>query len=235
MTKLDPHCKWWTDKINRYGLKAFGPSSSRWATHVLARLCVEPGRQVTGDDVTTLSQRLGVSRKYFSRAAALLTRFGLVDIVWRPQARIRLLEAQLLRRKNRASKVREKISQQERAAVLRRDGNRCGHCGRRFPAEQLEIDHIIPAALRGADHPGNWVALCRAHNRAKRDRISPGFLRYYGGKVIRGSVGVRFRGGAFWPFIEGWTRLQRRMRNAGRFMQSSTAGKRIVKSVNRPR
>lgn len=48
-----------------------------------------------------------------------------------------------------------------RAAVRRRDGNRCVHCG----AEQgLSVHHVVPARLGGTDDMSNLVTVCRAHH-----------------------------------------------------------------------
>lgn len=66
-----------------------------------------------------------------------------------------------------------------RARVLRRDRNCCAvtladgqRCGR--PA--IEVDHIVPLSLGGADHESNCQAICRDHHRLKsadeqRERI----------------------------------------------------------------
>jgi hypothetical protein len=62
-----------------------------------------------------------------------------------------------------------------RRAVWARDGARCAYVGttgvrcltRRF----LEVDHVKPRALGGADDIGNLRLLCRAHNDSERRRI----------------------------------------------------------------
>jgi hypothetical protein len=63
-----------------------------------------------------------------------------------------------------------------RRQILQRDQGRCqyqdpktGHtCHSRH---QVEVDHIIPLALGGTNHPTNLRALCRAHNLAEARRL----------------------------------------------------------------
>lgn len=53
-----------------------------------------------------------------------------------------------------------------RRGVLRRDGHRCGYCGK--PAST--IDHILPRSRGGADSWENLVACCLRCNNVKSDR-----------------------------------------------------------------
>ncbi len=50
--------------------------------------------------------------------------------------------------------------------VMRRDGRRCGYCGRGADT----VDHIIPSSRGGANSWINTVACCYACNQRKRDR-----------------------------------------------------------------
>lgn len=50
-----------------------------------------------------------------------------------------------------------------RLAVLQRDHYRCQQCGR--PANH--VDHVIPKARGGTDHPSNLQALCASCNLEK--------------------------------------------------------------------
>jgi 5-methylcytosine-specific restriction endonuclease McrA len=54
-----------------------------------------------------------------------------------------------------------------RAGVLRRDGRRCGYCGKRADT----IDHVIPRSRGGTHTWDNCVAACRACNSRKADRL----------------------------------------------------------------
>ncbi len=53
-----------------------------------------------------------------------------------------------------------------RRGVLRRDGHRCGYCGR----GAATIDHVLPRSRGGADSWENLVACCLRCNNAKADR-----------------------------------------------------------------
>lgn len=54
-----------------------------------------------------------------------------------------------------------------RAALMHRDGNRCGYCGVRATT----IDHVIPRS-RGGEHSWeNCVACCERCNRKKADKM----------------------------------------------------------------
>jgi 5-methylcytosine-specific restriction endonuclease McrA len=105
---------------------------------------------------------------------------------------------------------RRRIPARTRARLLTEEGYRCARCGRRFDPDELQIDHVVPLKLYGADEPGNWVALCSAHNRDKWQYFRRHYLRYYRRRPIRGSVGVRFKNGFFWPHINGRTRTKMR-------------------------
>ncbi len=54
-----------------------------------------------------------------------------------------------------------------RAGELRRDGRRCGYCGRRADT----IDHVVPRSRGGRHSWENCVAACRACNSRKADRL----------------------------------------------------------------
>lgn len=55
-----------------------------------------------------------------------------------------------------------------RKNVLRRDGYRCGYCGRGdLP---LTVDHIVPKAKNGTDSWENLVCACTSCNNRKGDR-----------------------------------------------------------------
>ncbi|MGN0843605.1 MAG: HNH endonuclease [Kiritimatiellia bacterium] len=43
----------------------------------------------------------------------------------------------------------------------------CHYCGKKFPPDQLTMDHVIPVARGGTSTPGNIVPACRACNKTK--------------------------------------------------------------------
>lgn len=63
---------------------------------------------------------------------------------------------------------RRRVFPRRRFEILRRDGYRCKLCG--ISADEgarLEVDHIIPIARNGSNHPDNLWALCRICNVGK--------------------------------------------------------------------
>jgi hypothetical protein len=63
---------------------------------------------------------------------------------------------------------RERISEDVRIAVWRRDQGKCVSCGSR---ERLEYDHIVPVTRGGSNTLRNVELLCETCNRAKGNRI----------------------------------------------------------------
>lgn len=78
------------------------------------------------------------------------------------------------RKRSPATPHRGTIPRAVRRAVFERDGERCtfvGVDGRRCSARTfLELDHVQPHALGGANTVGNLRVLCRAHNRLFAER-----------------------------------------------------------------
>lgn len=44
----------------------------------------------------------------------------------------------------------------------------CHYCGRKFPAAELTLDHIVPVARGGRSTKGNMVVCCRSCNQEKK-------------------------------------------------------------------
>lgn len=63
---------------------------------------------------------------------------------------------------------RERIPEDVRTFVWRRDGGQCVRCGR---TENLEFDHIIPVSKGGSNTAKNVQLLCAECNRKKSDHI----------------------------------------------------------------
>ena len=59
------------------------------------------------------------------------------------------------------------LSKTLRFQVMRRDSFTCQYCGGRPPDASLCIDHVVPAALGGADHPSNLLTSCSDCNSGK--------------------------------------------------------------------
>jgi hypothetical protein len=63
---------------------------------------------------------------------------------------------------------RERISEEVRIAVWRRDDGKCACCGHR---ENLEYDHIVPVSKGGGNTARNIELLCESCNRKKSNKI----------------------------------------------------------------
>lgn len=57
-----------------------------------------------------------------------------------------------------------------RRSVLARDGHRCQYCGRRFPLQQLTLDHVLPRSRGGGTTWENVVCACVQCNLRKGGR-----------------------------------------------------------------
>lgn len=44
----------------------------------------------------------------------------------------------------------------------------CHHCGKKFRASELTLDHLVPLARGGQSKPGNVVPSCRQCNQSKK-------------------------------------------------------------------
>lgn len=63
------------------------------------------------------------------------------------------------------------VSKRLRFEILRRDNHTCRYCGASAPATPLRVDHVVPAALGGSDHPSNLVTSCEPCNSGKTSTI----------------------------------------------------------------
>jgi hypothetical protein len=64
---------------------------------------------------------------------------------------------------------RERITEEMRVEVWRRDNGRCARCGSR---QRLEFDHIVPVSKGGGTTVRNLELLCELCNRTKSNSIS---------------------------------------------------------------
>jgi 5-methylcytosine-specific restriction endonuclease McrA len=81
----------------------------------------------------------------------------------RRQRKLERAHAALHQERN-GTRRREPVPRDVRLAVWKRDGGRCVECGSDF---DLQYDHVIPVALRGATSVANLQLLCADCNRAK--------------------------------------------------------------------
>jgi|GEM_PF-1936037 len=59
------------------------------------------------------------------------------------------------------------VSKRLRYEILRRDNHACRYCGATAPGVKLNVDHVIPKSLGGADVPTNLVTSCADCNAGK--------------------------------------------------------------------
>jgi 5-methylcytosine-specific restriction endonuclease McrA len=76
---------------------------------------------------------------------------------------IEVTEEDLKREKARARELRKSRWWQQRLAR-----GMCTYCGRRFPPEELTMDHIVPLIRGGKSTRGNVCVVCRECNSKKK-------------------------------------------------------------------
>jgi len=202
--------EWWRNKLSTVGERVFGPAVSRHAVALLDILANAPDHRIEATDLQAFGRLTRTPITYLPRATAVLTRSGIAAAVLGRPVSMRLLTARLKRRKNSAQAQRGRLSKSERQRVIIENRRRCAHCLETFSPTDLQVDHIIPISVFGADEPANWVVLCKPHNRRKWDAFDRTFIRLYRGHGVTRPVGLRFRAGYFWPVVNGILRLDSR-------------------------
>lgn len=62
-----------------------------------------------------------------------------------------------------------RISWGVRKYIIKRDGFICKYCGEKLNLKTHTIDHILPVAHGGTEHPDNLVMCCAGCNRRAKD------------------------------------------------------------------
>ncbi|MGH2360361.1 MAG: HNH endonuclease signature motif containing protein [bacterium] len=194
---------WWRNKIRKLDDRAFGPVAAEHAIRAMDAIVARTGGTVCAENLASLARAIKVPLKFLPRAVATLTRIGIARATLGRPASVAILTDRIARTKNPAQMARRRVSPAEAAWLKRASDNRCACCGTRFAPDELVVDHLVPLSLLGADDPANWVVLTKAHNRRKWDRFSRSGLRLYRRERAMRPLGVRFRGGFFWPVING--------------------------------
>jgi hypothetical protein len=131
-------------------------------------------------DFRSLSVVTDIPLKYLPRAVAVLDRFGLVTIQRTPaNIRIRACLPDTLKSSGKRP-PRAQVEPALRRHIYEADGGRCGITGVKTPLQEAVLDHIIPFAYGGADHPANLVTARRAVNATKWDNLAIQLLWYRG-------------------------------------------------------
>ncbi|HUP66067.1 MAG TPA: HNH endonuclease [Thermoanaerobaculia bacterium] len=90
------------------------------------------------------------------------------DYITTPSRRILIPHVVQLLRFDRVPRQEIKFS---RANIYLRDRNRCQYCGKRFPASELSLDHVVPISRGGRSSWENVVCACLPCNVRKGNKI----------------------------------------------------------------
>src|SRR5690606_6758165 len=63
------------------------------------------------------------------------------------------------------------VSKRLRFEIFRRDSHTCRYCGATAPGTPLRVDHVVPLAPGGTDHPSNLVTSCEPCNSGKTSTL----------------------------------------------------------------
>lgn len=72
---------------------------------------------------------------------------------------------------------RKKITKAERQQVYEKYGGHCAYCGKEIDIKDMQVDHMIPLRLGGADEMSNYMPACRRCNHYKRGNSLEGFRK----------------------------------------------------------
>ena len=71
--------------------------------------------------------------------------------------------------------MRKRLTPTERAEVYAKCGGHCAYCGAEIPIGAMQVDHVRPLALGGADEMDNYFPACRSCNHYKSTMGLNGF------------------------------------------------------------
>lgn len=57
---------------------------------------------------------------------------------------------------------RRKLSKEDRMKVYQKCGGRCAYCGCEIEYKDMQIDHVKPLRIGGADEINNMLPACRS-------------------------------------------------------------------------
>ena len=85
---------------------------------------------------------------------------------------------------------RKRISKEQRMEVYNKFDGHCAYCGREIEYKDMQVDHMKPLRLGGADDMSNYMPACRLCNHYKRGNSLEGFrelIETIPGKLMRDS------------------------------------------------
>lgn len=81
--------------------------------------------------------------------------------------------------------MRRKLSTAERQQVYGKCNGHCAYCGHDLEYRDMQVDHMTPLRIGGADELSNMLPACRSCNHYKSTLDVEGFRRYLAGIVHR--------------------------------------------------
>ena len=102
---------------------------------------------------------------------------------------------------------RKRITKAERLQVFNKYGGYCAYCGKKIEYKDMQVDHMVPLRLGGADDVKNYMPACRSGNQYKRGNSLEAFrkmIEKIPQKLQRDSY--IFRVGVDYGFFESWER-----------------------------
>jgi CRISPR/Cas system Type II protein with McrA/HNH and RuvC-like nuclease domain len=79
-----------------------------------------------------------------------------------------------------------KMTKKTRELVYAKYNGRCAYCGHEITLKEMQVDHIIPRRLGGADSLDNYNPSCRICNHYKRaEKLEPWRNFFLGGLLKR--------------------------------------------------
>lgn len=87
--------------------------------------------------------------------------------------------------------MRRKLSKVERQKVYEKCKGHCAYCGCELEYKNMQVDHVKPLRIGGADELSNMLPACRSCNHYKATLDVEGFRQYLRGinnRLMRDSI-----------------------------------------------
>lgn len=87
--------------------------------------------------------------------------------------------------------MRRKLSKEERQQVYEKCNGHCAYCGCKLGYKDMQVDHMVPLRIGGADETSNMLPACRSCNHYKATLGVEGYRRYLAGiahRLMRDSI-----------------------------------------------
>lgn len=87
--------------------------------------------------------------------------------------------------------MRKRLSKVERQQVYGKCNGHCAYCGCGLEYKDMQVDHVKPLRIGGADEISNMLPACRSCNHYKATLDVEGFRRYLSGlhkRLMRDSI-----------------------------------------------